>query len=151
MPHFQFSCFPKERDILHPPLLPRSPTLLREPPGTTLPFYGVCFHLAILWLEKGSLLSDRQMHESAENMWKREAWSHPSLSTEVVVFVNIMEIVISAHPTLPQNTKELSLNNDNTVTLNIFTFCKLQGNASAAFTQKHVHHVEGHTFNSVVK
>lgn len=76
----------------------------------------------------------------------------PPLSTEVVVFVNIMEIVISApsHP-LPQNTKELSLNNDNTVTLNIFTFCKLQGNASAAFTQKHVHHVEGHTFNSVVK
>lgn len=56
----------------------------------------------------------------------------------------------AAHP-LPQNTKELSLNNDNTVTLNIFTFCKLQGNALAAFTQKHVHHVEGHTFNSVVK
>lgn len=50
----------------------------------------------------------------------------PPISIEVVIFVNIMEIVILApsHP-LPQNTKELFLNNDNTVTLNIFTFCKL--------------------------
>lgn len=78
---------------------------------------------------------------------------HTPVSIEVVVFVNIMDILTHlVHPTLSLKIqKNLSLNNDNTVTLNIFTFCKLQGNASAAFTQKHVHHVEGHTFNSVVK
>lgn len=61
----------------------------------------------------------------------------------------LLEVVLVISVPSPQNTKELTLTN--TVTLNIFTFCKPLENASAAFIQNHVHRVEDHTFNSVVK
>lgn len=56
-----------------------SPTLLSALPNT-VPLSGEVLYLAILWLEKGSVLSDRQMHESAEKVREREGWSHPPLS-----------------------------------------------------------------------
>lgn len=61
----------------------------------------------------------------------------------------LLEVVLVISVPSPQNTKELTLTN--TVILNIFTFCKPLENASAAFIQNHVHRVEDHTFNSVVK
>lgn len=48
-----------------------SPTLLSTLPNT-VPLSGEVLYLAILWLEKGSVLSDRHiMHESAEKTQKR--------------------------------------------------------------------------------
>lgn len=64
--------------------------------------FGVLLYLTRLWLEKGSLLSDRQMYESVRKCGKSRD-GHTPISIEVVVFVNTMDIVISA--TLPSPSK----------------------------------------------